>query len=253
MPSAFQPIIKVENLSFTGEGGRLENINLELFNKQYVGLIGENGSGKSTFLKLLIGYLKPNAGDIYLFNQKINEFKDWYKIAYLPQRVSFQNHSFPTTVLELVEVGRQTKIGFSKKFNKVDHEAVQKAIEIMELQKYTNTSISELSGGIFQRTLLAQCLAKESKVIILDEPMTGVDSKSEHKFYDFLRYLNKNLEITIIFVSHNLSFIQNEVNSIWCLNNFGIHTFSPSEYVNKYLVTNAHSKQNIAHPHLHIY
>lgn len=219
MGSSSIPALEAKNLSFKyNHTPVLQNITFSVKQGEYLGIIGPNGGGKTTLLKLILGLLKPTNGKISIFGQHIENFKDRSQIGYVPQRSSQADYHFPATVEEIVKSGRTAKMGILKRFQISDYGAVAKAMEITGVTKYKNSLIGDLSGGERQRVFIARALACEPKILILDEPTVAVDIGSQQKFYKFLADLNKKMHLTILFVSHDLDVVAKEVTSVLCVN-----------------------------------
>ena len=160
----------------------IKDVTLEIHKGDYVGIIGPNGGGKSTILKLMIGILKPTDGSVKLFGTDIQGFKDWEKIGYVPQKTHIEMN-FPITVEELVAMGRYGKRGLFRFPTKEDKEKTLQALKQVDMHDFKNRQISDLSGGQQQRVFIARALASEPEVIFLDEPTVGVDIKTQKQFY----------------------------------------------------------------------
>jgi zinc transport system ATP-binding protein len=222
--------IEVKNVSFSYNGlPVLTNINFSVKEGEYLGIIGPNGGGKTTLLKIILGLLKPTSGEVFIFGQNIQNFKDRFLIGYVPQRTAEAGLHFPATVEEIVKTGRIAKIGLLRRFKKDDLAAVQKAMEIADIADYKNHLIGHLSGGQRQRVFIARALVGDPKILILDEPTTGVDILSQEKFYTFLRNLNHQLRLTVIVVSHDIGIVIDEVSTVLCLNRTLVCQGPPNE------------------------
>ncbi len=196
-------ILTAKNLQFAyGSETILKSVSFEIKKGDYVGLIGQNGSGKSTLLKLLLGLLQPTGGEIELFSEPIKKFHDWEKIGYVPQRSGIFDQSFPATVEEIVRMGLETKIDSKSK--------IHHALEMVEMAHLKDKQLRELSGGQQQRVLIARALVNQPELIFLDEPVVGVDTQSQHNFYQILHRLNKDLNLTLLLVSHDLDVVAHE-------------------------------------------
>ena len=213
-------IISIENVSFAyNKENVLQDIILSVDEGDFVGIIGCNGSGKSTLMKLLIGQLAPSKGKIKLFNEDLSKSNKLNKIGYVPQISLSSGATFPATVEEVVMANLYSKIGFMK-FPKKEHkEKVKEALRIVNMEEYSKRLIGNLSGGQQQRVMIAKALVSDPKIIILDEPTTGIDAKSEEQFYALLNKLNKESNITIIIVSHDFAKIQQYTNKIFVVEN----------------------------------
>lgn len=225
--------IEFENVSFSyGEHIILDNINFVVECGDYIGVIGPNGGGKTTLIKLILGLLKQNNGKIKILGQDIKKFKQKSLIGYVPQRVSQDISYFGATVQEIVESGRTPRLGVFGKFGKKDLLAVNKAMKIVEIENKKNVLISELSGGERQRVFIARALASEPQILILDEPSVGVDILAQEKFYSVLEKLNLS-ELTILFVSHDMDIVASEVKRLLCVNKNLLCQTSPKEFLKK--------------------
>jgi zinc transport system ATP-binding protein len=213
------PVIELENVTFSyNKEPALEGITLSINRGDYDGIIGPNGGGKTTLLMVILGLLKPNKGKIKLFGQPILDFKEWPKIGYLPQKITHTNIRFPITVQETVNQGRIAKTGFFRKFSENDKKIINHVLKISDVLHLKDRLISDLSGGERQRTFIARALASEPEVLILDEPATGIDITSQSWFYSFLKELNSNQGITILFVSHEIGILRHEATRLICIN-----------------------------------
>lgn len=212
-------IIEVENLSFRYDHRTvLENINLTVDKGTFLGLVGPNGSGKSTLLKCILGLLKPNNGSIKLFGTNIQDFREWSRIGFVSQKANSFNLGFPATVFEVVQSGLTAKLGLFKFFTKSHHEKVLKALHSVGMEEFKDRNIGELSGGQQQRVFIARALVSDPELLILDEPTVGVDQKTVQNFYELLEKLNKQLNITLILVTHDIGTITDKVTHVACLN-----------------------------------
>lgn len=200
-----ETIVSAQNLTYHyDEKVALKNIQLEIKKGSFVALIGPNGGGKTTFIKIILGLLTPDHGSIDLFQQPLHSFKQWSKIGFVSQKANAFNKGFPATVFEVVSMGLTAKIGYFKFFRRKHREKIMQAIEQVGLQAYARENISHLSGGQQQRAFIARALVSEPQFLILDEPTVGVDDKNVEKFYKLLHELNKNQLITFLVVTHEL-------------------------------------------------
>lgn len=190
-------VLEVENLKVSySNHTAIENINLKINEGDYVCLVGENGSGKSTLVKTIVGLLKPDEGNVFL-NISLNE------VAYLSQ-MNLKDLDFPATAREIIMSGTQKhgKFPFYTKKDKVTYERVIKQLKIEDLQ---NKRIGDLSGGQKQRILIARALIRDPKLLILDEPATGLDYNITKELYKILENQNKENKMTIIMATHDLN------------------------------------------------
>ena len=214
-----EPIVQIKNLHYAYEDKRaLNDINLDIQYGDFLGLIGPNGGGKTTLIKLLLGLADPQQGSIRLFGQHIDQFKNWNQIGFVSQKSNAFNRGFPATVKEVVSTGLTSKIGYFKFFKKSDHKKVREAIETVGMSDYINQNIGELSGGQQQRIFIARAIVSDPQFLILDEPTVGIDTENVQKFYQLLNKLNKENKITLLLVSHDIGTVTKFVNGVACLN-----------------------------------
>ena len=212
-------IIDLQNISFHyGDGYVLEDITFSIPKGAFVGLVGPNGSGKSTLIKIIFGLLKPQKGQVHIFNKRMNKFHEWSKIGYVSQKANSFNSGFPASVFEVVSMGLTSKLGLFK-FMKAEHKAaVMDALRLVGMTDYASSNIGELSGGQQQRVFIARALVSEPEILILDEPTVGVDANSTSEFYQLLGKLNKDNGITLLLVTHDIGTITDKVTHVACLN-----------------------------------
>ena len=226
------PIFEVKNLFFQANAQKiLEDISLTILPGDYCAIIGPNGGGKTTLIRLLLGLEKPNRGEIKLFGQPLNRFKRWNKIGYVPQRASQLDQNFPATALEVVKMGRIAKQGLFRRATQEDRDAIQEAMVKMDVSDIQDKLIGELSGGQRQRVMIARALASKPEVLILDEPNTGVDVVSQQRFYKLLRELNENENMTIIFITHDIGVIADDIGRLFTVNQNLLTCNNPKEAI----------------------
>ena len=202
-------ILEVENLKVSySNHTALENINFKIEEGEYVFLVGENGSGKSTLVKTIVGLLKPDNGEV-----KLNISLD--KVAYLSQ-TNLKDLDFPATAKEIIMSGTQKhrKLPF---YTKKDREVYNKVIRQLKIEELQFRKIGDLSGGQKQRVLIARALIREPKLLILDEPATGLDVNITKELYKILENQNKENKMTIIMATHDLDEIEEVNPRIICL------------------------------------
>jgi zinc transport system ATP-binding protein len=229
-----QNVVEINNVSFSyGMRKVLENVSLLVKQGDFWGLIGPNGSGKTTLLKLILGLIRAESGEICLFGTRINKFRNWSKIGYVPQKVTQFDSRFPVTVEEVVYQGRISKSKIFHRFSKNDKRVVLDSLNEVGMGEYKSRLITELSGGQQQRVFLARALASEPELLVLDEPTVGVDIESQDEFYDLLSRLNKEKKLTLIMVSHDIGVVINEVSRLACINRTLIYHGTPKEFMKK--------------------
>lgn len=206
-----------------------KDINFSVEQGDYLCIIGENGSGKSTLIKTLLGLIKPLSGKV-LFDNNFNKTH----VGYLPQQTDAQR-DFPATVKEIVMSGFLGRMGFRPFYNRAEKDKVQTILKTLGISDYQNRSFKELSGGQQQRVLLARALCATDELLVLDEPTNALDARAIKNFYDIISKINKENNITIIMVSHNIEKVIDKATHILYLKNtaefFGTkEEFLQSEY-----------------------
>ena len=195
-------ILDIKDLSYKYDKDIvLDNINLQLLKNDFLAIIGPNGGGKSTLLKLILGLIKSKKGTISLYDKPINQ--NISKVGYVPQNTNI-NTNFPIKVLDVVKMGH---ISSSKSlFNsKEETLCASSALNKVGMLKYANTKIGSLSGGQRQRVMIARALCANPELLILDEPTASIDVAGQKQIYELLQELNKS--VSIIVVSHDISVI----------------------------------------------
>jgi zinc transport system ATP-binding protein len=211
-----EPILRLEDTSFSyGSGSEvLHSVSLTVHKGDYLGLIGPNGGGKTTLLKIALGLLKPTTGKVEWFGKDIQRFKEWYRIGYVSQKATEFDSLFPATVEEVVLMGRYARRGFFNRINDVDRQKAEEALQEVHMLEYRNRRISDLSGGQKQRVFIARALASEPEILMLDEPTTGVDQETQTQFYELLKELNERQNLTLVLVSHDLERIAKQATHV---------------------------------------
>ncbi|MEO5361547.1 MAG: metal ABC transporter ATP-binding protein [Nitrospirota bacterium] len=237
MKTSDQYCIEAENINFSFDKNIvIENVSFRIAEGQYTGLIGPNGGGKTTLIRIILGLLTPSSGTVRLFGEPSSEFTRRFLIGYVPQNASQSEFYFPATAHEIVKSGRTARRGLFKRFTKEDNSAVVQAMETAGVVDLKDRLIGKLSGGQRQRVFIARALAGDPKVLILDEPAVGVDTASKERFYEFLQKLNKESGITILFVTHDLGVIAHEVETVLCLNTTLLCHSEPGQFTEDRLV-----------------
>lgn len=212
-----QPVIEVRDLSFRyGSEAVLNEVSFSVTPGDFIAVIGSNGAGKSTLLRLLLGELEPAGGDILLFGEPVSGFCGWPKIGYVPQNPAAAVGGFPATVEEIVIAGLYAKIGPLRPVRKVHRQQAREALGLVGMSGCSGRMIFELSGGQLQRVMVARVLAAGCRVMLLDEPTTGVDAASSDALYELLARLNKQ-GMTILMVTHDVAKAAGYVGRALCL------------------------------------
>lgn len=212
-----KPIIEIKNLS-AGYDGRtvLHDVNLSIYERDFLGIIGPNGGGKTTLIKCILGLLKPTGGEIIFHTpEKASTKTTSTFLSYLPQYNSI-DRKFPISVEEVILSGLSIQKSLTSRFTPEQKEKGKQIISRMGLEGLEHRSIGQLSGGQLQRALLGRAIISDPAVLILDEPSTYIDKRFEARLYELLAEINK--ECAIILVSHDIGTVLQQVKSIACVN-----------------------------------
>lgn len=189
-------ILSCENVSFSYQGETVvSDINFSLKSGDFLSVVGENGSGKSTLIKGILGLLKPDSGRIIISKKN--------RIGYLPQKTEIQR-DFPASVYEVVISGCQNNMKLFSFYNKKQKECAENNLSKLGISNLKNKCFHELSGGQQQKVLLARALCAASSLLLLDEPVTGLDPDSTTEMYNLIKKLNSEDKMTVIMVSHDI-------------------------------------------------
>lgn len=219
-----KPIIEIKNLSADyNHKTVLHDINLNVYERDFLGIIGPNGGGKTTLIKCILGLIKPSKGEIIFNKQQIQEKQHSSSktsqasitIGYLPQYNSVDK-KFPISVEEVILSGLSSKKPLSSRYTQSQKEKAQAIITRMGLNGIEKRAIGQLSGGQLQRALLGRAIISDPDVVILDEPSTYIDKRFEARLYELLAEINN--ECAIILVSHDIGTVLQQVKSIACVN-----------------------------------
>lgn len=211
-----EKLVKFENVYFDYEYGEnvIKNLNIEIYEGDFIGIKGFNGAGKTTFIKLLLNIIKPNSGEIF-FSKKILDGQ----IGYVRQNIDTSFVNFPASVIEIVMLGLYPKIKNFRFFNKTHKEKAIKTLEKVGMEDFSNKKISDLSGGQRQKVMIAKSLSSSPSFLVLDEPDSGIDEKSVDMIFKLLRDLNKKEKLTIVVISHNIEILEKYTDRLYLLKN----------------------------------
>ncbi|NMC53578.1 MAG: ABC transporter ATP-binding protein [Chloroflexi bacterium] len=209
-----KPVIHIKNLwAGYGKDPILENVHLDIYPQDFVGLIGPNGGGKTTLIKVILGLLAPARGTVEIMGLPVEQGRRF--VGYVPQFVEF-DRAFPISVYEVVRMGLLNKRRLLNPFRPEDQQKIMDALEQVNLADLAHQPIGELSGGQRQRAYIARALVSQPAILLLDEPTASVDSHTSTTVFELLRELNQR--VTILLISHDISAISSYVKTIGCLN-----------------------------------
>lgn len=210
-PACGEEILRVSNLSVNRSGNEvIHDINLTITCGEFVGIVGPNGGGKSTLMLTILGILKPRTGSVKIYDLAPMSKQTLGKVGWVPQAATNLPQNLQITVKEFIQLGTLNPKSLFQLRNK-EREKVQKIIETIGLDEYANTRISNLSGGQKQRAAIGKALASDADLLLMDEPMVGVDGESRNSIMRLLDGLCHNQNKTIVMISHDLASIKRTV------------------------------------------
>jgi zinc transport system ATP-binding protein len=213
-PSSDGEVLRADGVRFSyGTEPVLDDIDLTLRRREFVALVGPNGSGKSTLLRVLLGLLRPDAGTVRLLGETPERLAERWRVGYVPQRPTLAR-DLPATVEEIVSAGRLARRGWWRRLGRADQEAVEHAIGSVALLDLRDRRVSELSGGQQQRAFIAKALVSEPDVLVLDEPVAGVDAESQRLFRESLTHMIEEHDASVLLASHELGAVANDLTRV---------------------------------------
>jgi zinc transport system ATP-binding protein len=240
-------IAEIDRLSYAYSGNLvLDNISFTIDEEDILGIIGPNGAGKTTLFSCMLGLLDDYTGTIKILGDDIKKKngKVFKSIGYIPQKKTIEQN-FPATVEEIVSLGITT-------IGKTSKEKIALALETVGLLAQKDSRVGELSGGQQQRVLIAKAMVNNPKLLILDEPVTGIDLEMQNRFYSLLKKLNQENKITIIWASHDLDAVNRFATSVACINRSMFFHGKAYEFFENPDLLKAYSESSMqAHMHLH--
>ncbi|RKX27230.1 MAG: ABC transporter [Candidatus Zixiibacteriota bacterium] len=207
-------VLNINRVSFSYNSEVIfDNINLTVHEREFVWIVGPNGGGKTTLMKIILGLLTPSGGSVEIFGT--SPLKARSRIGYMPQH-AYLDQRFPITVLEIILMGQLKKGIKAGLFSSRDRRAAFETLELIGMSDLSGRPFGELSGGQQRRLLIGRALVAKPDMLLLDEPMANLDRRIEKELYDLLRRLNQNL--TIIMISHDPAFVSEFVEQVVCVN-----------------------------------
>ena len=246
-----RPFVELEGVGVSyGEVRVLDGINLTVEPGDFLGIIGPNGSGKTTLLRVMLGLLEPQEGSVRLFGQPPSAFREWRRLGYVPQRAAL-DPSLPVTVQEVVASGLVASLGLLERIGRAQRSRVTDALARVGMEAHARARIGALSTGQQQRVLIARALCSDPELIILDEPTGGVDPEAQTSFYAMLHHLNREREVTLVLVSHDIGVVAKEVTKLACLNRRLIFHGRPGDFLSDAALTALYgpSVRIVSHDH----
>lgn len=230
------PIVKFNNVSYMYDGVlALKDISFELLSGVRLAVVGPNGAGKSTMFKIIAGLLQPTKGDVDIYG---HQPRGHICIAYVPQRNQV-DWNFPVNVLDVVMMGRIRKLGLFRWPNKFDREIVNQALQVVEMTQLAGRRINELSGGQQQRMFIARALAQEAELILMDEPLSGLDMNTQEEIFKIIDELHHR-NVTIMVALHDLKIAAERFDQVLLLNRELLGLGRPEEVLEPERLMNAY-------------
>lgn len=244
MPDSHEPIIRFDRASFGFPGvTALKDISLSIHAGEFVGVIGPNGSGKTTLCRAVLGLMAPVEGHLHIFDCACEELRCHHRamIGYLPQK-GVVDRNFPVTVLETVMMGRYGALGLFKRPGRRDHEIAMEALAHVAMDGHRDTALGHLSGGQQQRVFIARALAQQPRVLLLDEPTTGLDITTQHNVIELIQHLHQELQLTVLLITHDINMIRSRVDRLVLLKTRLFAAGSPAEVLKPDILSQVYGK-----------
>lgn len=227
-------IISCRNLGFSWQKeALLEDVNFQVNAGEFVVVIGGNGTGKSTLMRLILNEIAADRGDLRLFGENVSEFRDWSRVSYLPQNATDRNEAFPATALELLRSFLQNRRKKEKLSKKQVNDLALEALAQVGLAEEAMSLLGELSGGQQQRVLLASVIAARPELMLLDEPTSGIDYENSLILYHLLEHMKEELGITILLITHDTDRIAAFADRVFCLEGGSLLELSKEQVANE--------------------
>ncbi len=224
-------LIKATGVTFSYDATPvLLDVDLTIREGDFLAIIGPNGSGKTTLVKVLLGLLRPSAGRVEIMGRPVAEFTDWRAIGYVPQKAAHFDPLFPASAEEVVGMALlSNREALGRGRGRVSDRVVR-ALRLVGMESYGEAQIGRLSGGQQQRVFIARALVTRPRLLVLDEPTTGVDADTQARFYDMLDHLNKDEGISIVLITHDIGIVNRHVTQVACLNQRMVYHGSHGEF-----------------------
>lgn len=242
-----KPVIQFSHATFAYSNRiALDDITLDLMEGEFVGVIGPNASGKTTFLKGILGLIHPIQGTLQIFDCACEALRCHHRarIGYLPQK-ELIDPNYPITAWEVAMMGRYGAIGLFRRPSKADRDIVLESLQAVGMEASREVSFGSLSGGQQQRVLIARALAQRPEILLLDEPTTGIDATTQHHLIDLVQRLHRDYHLTIIFVTHDINIISPFVDSLLLLKTRLYGKGPPNEILTQETLSHVYGKEII--------
>lgn len=243
-----KPIIKFSKATFAFQDRiALEEVTLEIAEGEFIGIIGPNGSGKTTMLRAVLGLIRPLSGQVQIFDCACENLRCHHRarIGYLPQK-EMVDSDFPLTVYETVLMGRYSSIGLFRRPSREDHAIARDVLSAVGLLESADVALGHLSGGQQQRVFIARALAQQPQVLLLDEPTTGIDLPTQRTILDLVKNLHDTMHLTVLLVTHDIDMILPYVNRLALLKTRLHAAGPPKEVLTPEILTEVYGQEVLA-------
>ncbi len=241
--------LSVENLCVKADNRHLiENITFSIEEGRIAAIIGPNGAGKTTLIKAILGLIPYETGSVTLFGHLLKHGKSHNKIGYVPQRLEF-DRTFPLTVSELLHFTIPPRYSFPFHRKKGEEAHIDRLLKTVGAQDLKERRIGSLSGGELQRVMIAKAIVNGPRLLILDEPASGVDIEGQERFHDLVKRLNKEKGLTVILISHDLNVVYRFADDVLCINRRLVCTGRPEETLTDDVIKSVYGEMMGAYIH----
>lgn len=213
------PVLEFDEVWFGYDGEMaVQDITFAVTRGEFMAVLGPNGSGKTTLLKLALGLVKPQRGAVRIFGHDPRSFDGWSRVGYVPQRVEAVQNRFPATAREVVTYGLYRGFDPLRIFRRQASRKVQEALEMVGIPDLADRRVSDMSVGQQQRMLIARALIRQPELLLMDEPVAGVDAAGQEAFHALVRRLHSELGMTVMLISHDIGAVMREATTCACIN-----------------------------------
>ncbi|MDH4029028.1 MAG: metal ABC transporter ATP-binding protein [Nitrospirota bacterium] len=241
--------LNVENLCVKANGSHLlENITFSVGQGKLVALIGPNGAGKTTLIKAILGLIPYGPGSVSIFGRAFKHNTKSINVGYVPQRLEF-DRTFPLTVSELIGFSLPPVYSFRLRRSREERSRIDELLGMVGAHDLAERNVGSLSGGELQRVMIAKAIVNEPRILFLDEPASGVDIEGQERFHDLIKRLNKEKEMTVILISHDLNVVYRYADDVLCLNRRLVCTGKPEETLTDEVIKSVYGEMMGAYIH----
>lgn len=235
-------VLSAEHVGFAyGAEPVVDDVSFSVAAGEFAALVGPNGSGKSTLLRLLLGLAAPHAGRVELFGSEPRRLRERWRVGYVPQRPAVAS-DFPGTVEEVVTAGRLARTGWRGRLRRHDRDEISHAMESVALAGLRDRRVRELSGGQQQRAFIAKALASQPELLVLDEPVAGVDAESQRRFRESLVHLITDHDAAVLLVSHELGAVADVLDRVIVLKRTVVFDGRPADLAERGVSLGIHAE-----------